>query len=354
MPSPPPPPKAEPVSAVVPGAAAGALDPVTLAKISSSRLVSGFAASDEAFYAADASGALAAFALDGRLLWTAKTANSENGNSRPVYGSGIVAFAGDKELVALDAATGKRRFALPLDAGSSGLFGRRPALLGDKLFIATSGGIEVLDAAKGGKLGAIALPDGVESTPAVAGARVYAVTSGGAFCTIDGEKLSLVGQVKTSALQPVAAAPILLGKAAYFVDRKGLAVRIDLESGSVAWEKRLDSGKNLNSMQDPAVGEVGLYVFAKSTIYALSLETGERLFPPIQGASSPPTVDEGILWFGTQDGRIAAVDAKTGTRRASLATKDRAVGAPERRGDELAFPGESGAAIILRPKLALR
>jgi outer membrane protein assembly factor BamB len=322
-------------------------------KVSTARLVSGLVAAGPTLFAADSRGAVFAFTADGTVVWSAKTENADNENSRPVLGAGLLAFAGDKALCILDASSGKQRYSLPLDASDSGLFGRRPAIAGGKLYLATSTGIKIFAADSGAVVGTIALPDDVEMTPAVVGTTLYAASVGGVFYIMDGERQSLSGQIKTSAAQPYAAAPLIAGGSAYIVDRKGLAVRIDLGSQTVAWSTRVDAGKNLNVLQDFVLGEAGLYVFAKGTIYGLSSKTGERLFDPIGGVSSAPAIEGGSLWFGTQDKKIVAVDPLTGKVRATLAAPARVVGAPVASGDLLAFPTETGEAIFVNPAVVL-
>ena len=323
------------------------------AKVSELGLVSGLVAADRTFFAADAKGEVSAFTADGSVVWSAKTRNSENDNSCPVLGTGLIAFAGDKELSVFDASSGKPLFSRALDSSDSGLFGRRPAIAGNKLYLATSDGIVVLDAQSGSSVGTIALHDDVEMTPAVSGTKLYAASVGGVFYVMDGEGLSVSGRVTTPATQPYAAAPLVSGGYAYFVDRKGLAVCIDLGAQTVAWSRRVDAGKNLNVLQDPVVGDSGLYVFAKSTIYGLSSRTGERLFEPIGGASSPPAIVGGALWFGTQDDRIVAADPLTGKTRATLPVPARVVGAAVESGDLLAFPTESGQVFFVNPATML-
>ncbi|MGO8693816.1 MAG: PQQ-binding-like beta-propeller repeat protein [Rectinemataceae bacterium] len=322
-------------------------------KVSESSLVSGLVAGDGRVFAADSNGTVFAFAANGTTLWSAKTENTENENSRPVVGQGEVAFAGDKELCVLDSSNGKTRFSIPLDGASSGLFGRRPAIGAGKLFLATTNGIKVFDAVSGVEAGIVAVPD-IEMTPLASGATLYAVSADGTFYVIDGDRQATTGQIKTSASQPIATAPIVSGGSAYFVNRKGMAVRIDLATMAVVWEKRVDVAKSLDVFQDPILGETGLYVFAKSTLYALSSKDGSSLFTPIRGVSSPPAIKDGALWFGTQDGHIVAVDPASGTIRATLKVSAKVVGAPVETGDLLVFPTESGEAIFVNTAIALK
>lgn len=349
--TPPPNPAPNPVSAT-PAPKPSALFGIT--KVSNAGLVSGLVAADDRLFGADSKGTVFAFKADGTVLWSTKTENSENDNSSPVADAGVVAFAGDKALSVLDASSGKPRFSVPLDSTDSGLFGRRPAIAGNKLYLATSNGIKVFALDSGASIGTIALPDDVETTPAVAGTTLYAVSVGGVFYIMDGETLAVSGQVKTSAAQPYAAAPLISGGSAYFIDRKGLAVRIDLDSRTVAWSKRVDAGKNLNVLQDFVLGDSGLYVFAKATIYGLSSKDGARLFDPIGGVSSPPAIEGGSLWFGTQDDKIVAIDPLSGKTRGTLPVSARVVGAPVKSGELLAFPTETGSAIFVNPAVLLQ
>jgi outer membrane protein assembly factor BamB len=322
-------------------------------KVSGIGLVSKLVASGDRVFAADASGAVFAFG-GGRVLWSARIGNSENGNSSPVLAPDGVVFAGDKKLAFLEAASGKQRFSLDLDAASSGLFGRRPAVAGDRLYLATGVGIRIVDLASGADAGSIATADGIDTTPLVSGPNLYAVSSNGILYVMDRERRSVSQRIKTPISQPIAVQPVLAGGAAFLVDRKGLVVRVDLQSGAVAWQKRLDPAKALNVFQDPLVLGDGLYLFAKSTIYGLSCATGERLFAPIPEASSPPSAKGGALWFGTQDGRIVAVDPATGKTLWSQKAADKIVGVAGEAEGLLAFPTEAGTALLVDAAAALR
>jgi outer membrane protein assembly factor BamB len=350
--TPPPSTTSTPVSAAPTSLKPSALRGTAL--VSDAGIVSSLIAEDDRLFGADSKGKVFAFKADGTVLWSAKTDNSENANSNPIAGAGVVAFAGDKSLAVLDASSGKLRYSVPLNSTDSGLFGRRPAIAGNKLFLATASGIKVFSLDSGESVGTIALSEDVETTPAVVGSTLYIVSVGGVFSIIDGQTLSVTGQIKTSATQPYAAAPIVSDGSAYFIDRKGLAVRIDLNAQTVAWSKRVDAGKNLNVLQDFALGDSGLYVFAKATIYGLSIKDGKRLFEPIAGVSSPPIIAEGRLWFGTLDDRIVAVDAVTGKTQGTLSVSSRVVGAPAKSGGLLVFPTQTGSAIFVDPAALLQ
>ena len=239
---------------------------------------------------------------DGAVLWSAKTRNSENDNSCPVSGTGLIAFAGDKELSVFDASSGKQRFSRALDSSDSGLFGRRPAIAGNKLYLATSDGIMVLDAQSGSSVGTIALHDDVEMTPAVSGTKLYAASVGGVFYIMDGEGLSVSGQVTTPRPSPTRLRPSSRADRLISSIGKGLAVCIDLDSQTVAWSKRVDAGKNLNVLQDSVFGDSGLVCVRESDdlrplfegpASACSIRSAGFPLPPAIEGGSPLVRDAG-------------------------------------------------------------
>jgi outer membrane protein assembly factor BamB len=327
---------------------------VATVKVSAVPLISGIQAANGDLVVVDAQGNLYAVSSDRKLAWTAKTGNTENDNSRPVADSGSIAFAGDKDLCVLDAGSGKIAYTIPLDATDSGLFGRRPAIADGKLYLGTASGIKVLALTDGADAGSISLSESVDTTPLVAGPMLYLASSGGSFYIVDRGKASVAANVKTSAYQPIATSPTIVDNSAFFVDRKGLVVDVDLDARSIVWQKRLDAAKSLNVFQDPVLYRDGIYVYAKSTIYALSKKTGERLFDPIANVSSPPVVEGGCLWFGTQDGKIVAADANDGRIKWSKSISCKASGVPSEAGKTLAFPTDEGSVVFIDAAAALR
>jgi outer membrane protein assembly factor BamB len=327
---------------------------VATVKVSAVPLISGIQAANGDLVVVDAQGNLYAVSADRKPAWTAKTGNAENENSRPVADSGSIVFAGDKDLCVLDAGSGKIAYTIPLDASDSGLFGRRPVIADGKLYLGTSSGIKVLALTDGADAGSIPLPESIDATPFVTGSMLYLVSSDGSFYIIDRGKASIAASVKTSAYQPIATSPTIIDSSAFFVDRKGLVVNVDLDARSVVWQKRLDAAKSLNVLQDPVLYRDGIYVYAKSTIYALSKKTGERLFEPIANASSPPVIEAGCLWFGTQDGKIVAADANDGRVKWSKSISCKASGVPSEAGKTLAFPTDEGSVVFVDAAAALR
>jgi outer membrane protein assembly factor BamB len=357
-----PPPAAEPAQAVQPAATPvvarqpKAEDAITLVTLTGEDLASGLIAASGGAFAADAKGRISSFDATGKRLWTASTDNGDNTNSRPVAVDGKVYYAGDAKLAALEISTGKKVFSQGLDAANSGLFGRRPLVHGNRLYLSSDSGLDAFDAASGAKLAAISLPDGSDMTPAaIDPGRICLATRGGSFCIVDVASGKLAASIATKSVQPVACSPLVSGKLAFFADRKGLVTCVDLSAEAVKWSQPLEPGKSLGVYQDPELGGKALFFFAKSAIYALSLSDGRQPFAPLRNAAAAPCLAQGKLWYGTSASTVVGADPETGKVVATVNSPSQVTGkACLVRGADgrslLLFPTEGG---ILALDLAL-
>ncbi len=116
-------------------------------------------------------------------------------------------------------------------------------------------------------------------------------------------------------------APLVIGSTAYLGSNDGVLRAIDTQAGTVVWEY-------------PTAGEIrggaatdgdALYVSADDgVLYAVALDGTPRWATPIGGAAtrgswdnygSRPAVADGVVYAGSYDGTVAAVDAATGAVR---------------------------------------
>jgi len=313
--------------------------------VSDASLAAGIVSDGGCFYAADASGSLLCLAADGSIAWKAKTANKQNSNSRPTVSGGALLYAGDATLEALDAKTGAKRFSVALGSADSGFFGRRPLVVGSKVYLSCDSGLEVFGRDDGSRLASIALPDGSDMTPSLYQGRLLIVTRSGLFCAVDPESGEISSKIQTKAMQPVATSVLVAGKCAYFADRKGLVVCVDLESGKTRWESRLEQGKSVGVYNDLIEQGGILYAFAKGSIYALGEADGKPRFEPIRDAATPPCLAGGKLWYGGTDKKIVAADPASGKRLAEFASSDLAPsGQPAQARGTIIFP--AGKSIL--------
>jgi outer membrane protein assembly factor BamB len=313
-------------------------------------LVGGLAAADSRLYASDSHADIAAFDREGKVYWSVDSKNGSNENSSPVAQGGLVLFAGGKDLALYDATSGDARSSFDLGKADSGLFGRRPLLVGGKVLLSSETGLAVFDPAGKEAVSAAALPEASDASLSVYGEDAVVLTRGGILCVVDGASLAVKAQIRTGSTQSIAVRPIIVRDLAYVVDRKGLVSCVDLAAKKLLWEKRLDSGASVEAFSDPLVTEAGLYIVAKSTLYALSPVTGEVLFRPIAGVDSSPVAGDGLLWLGADGKSIIGIDPKTGTRTLAIKVGTPVSAAPIADGDLLAFPLANGRVVFINPK----
>jgi len=270
---------------------------------------------------ADAGGQLTAATVKGKISWSMPTRNSPNENSFPVVIGERVYFTGAAEFLIADAATGSIVSRTPLAGGSAHLFGQRVAGLPPTGIYPEDNGLRLFDLATGAAASTIAVPGGSKTSPSVWEGKIVTVSQTGSVLVFETSAAAPVAEIRTAAFQPVALAVQVVGNRGYFADRKGLVVCVDLSAGTVVWTSRLDPKGSPGVFQDLACTENEVFVFAKNTLYALSADNGQALFPPISGVTCPPLCRGDLLYYGTDDGELRIADAATGKTRGSLELK---------------------------------
>jgi outer membrane protein assembly factor BamB len=303
-----------------------------LVRIADGPLGLGLASASGRIVAVDSRGRLHAFDREGHALWSADSGNSINQSGLPVIQDGGVLFAGDKKLAAFDLQSGAKQASFDLTKSDSALFGRRPIIAAGKYVISSELGLSIYDPAGDGSPRTAALPESSDASPAPYGKDLVIATRSGLLCVIDGGDLSVKCQIKTGASQPIALRPVIRGDTAFLIDRKGLVSCVDIAGQKLKWEKRLESGKSVQAYADPLLSEGGLYVVAKSSLYALSPDSGERLFAPRREVCGLPFISEGVLWIGAAGPSgapsLCGLDPATGAEKRSISLPAKAEGLP--------------------------
>jgi len=143
----------------------------------------------------------------------------------------------------------------------------------------------------------------IVSSPAVADGVVYITSLDGQLYAIDEETGKEKWRFKSR--MPIASSPAVAGGTIYFVSSTGALAAIDLETGKPRWvfatefERKFEA-KNLHG-----------YPSASQTI-----PDAWDLF------TSSPAVVNGSVYFGSGDGNVYAVDAKSGTLQWKFSTRD--------------------------------
>lgn len=318
--------------------------------VGSAPLVGSVQSSGDIVVAADRQGQISAADRQGRALWKVATQNSPNENSSPVVGPDNLYFTGPKEFLIVAIRTGAVVSRTPLDSATTHLFGQRVAVSSSLGVSPTSTSLAVFNPATGATLRQIPIAGGTLMSPTISDGRVLVVSQTGVFLAIDPESGQVLFQVPTGASQPVASSVLVSGSRAYFADRKGLLVCVDMDARKVLWKVPLKGQGTKGVFQDLEKSANGIFAFAGNTIYAFSAADGSELFTPISGASTPPLYRERRLYFGTQGGTLAVADEGTGKIVKSLDLKTVANTRPQADGPRVLVGSTTGQIFIIYPE----
>jgi outer membrane protein assembly factor BamB len=227
-------------------------------------------------------GKLIAVALkDGKTSWTVDAPTS----LAPAAGGAAVFVAGDKEIRALDAASGHENWRIVLD-GSANL---APLFDTGWLFVGTANGhLVALRAADGG--------------------TVWSLDAGA----------------------PLSAPPAPSGNNIYLPLSDGRIVAVDLHTGQEVWTRTLPAPpSDILALDDRLfVGSDDNY------FYCIALKDGNIKWKWRTGSDivAAPVVDESRVYFISLDNVLRALDRRTGSQRWQRALASRSVGGPMRSG----------------------
>jgi len=327
------------------------LEPLPLqftADISDAGLIGNAVSTGDLVFTSDKKGRIFAVSRDGEKRWTVETDNGRNENSYPVVSGNTLFFTGSNEMVKVRADKGTVISRTELSGDSAHLFGRRVVPYEDSILMPTNGSIRIIDQSSGELQKEIPVPGGSRMTPAIWNGKIITVNQQGSLLIIDPESSSVEGEISTAGMQPVALAPVVRENRAVFSGRKGTVVCVDLAERSVNWERDL-SGESVSVFSDPECSPDGVYLFAGSRIFGLSMKDGSDLFAPISGVTSPPLYRNGTIIFGTSEGGLSAADAATGERHIAVNADEVITTRPVPSGRSVAAGTEDGTVLIMSP-----
>jgi len=317
--------------------------------VSESALAGSLTTGPRLIFSSDSEGTVYASNSEGRQIWKVSTDNRSAENSSPVYADGTVYFSGPRELVTIDAADGRVVHRQAFDASSAHLFGRRVVAYGSQRILPGNDELSILD--KNGKeLRSIRLEKpGSLMTPAVWQDNILIADQKGLFYIIDAASGSVESRIVTGGLQPVALSVTVRDNLAYFSGRKGDVVCINLDEAGVKWEKRL-AEQGVQVFSDIVCSSSGAYVFAEGTVYALDLNSGEELFPPIGGITAPPGVIQNTLVVGSIDSRLLIIDPADGKVLKTFSLDSTVSTRPVELNGRIAAGTSDGTVILVDPE----
>jgi outer membrane protein assembly factor BamB len=299
----------------------------------------------------DAAGKVFCVSQDGRVQWTAATANTPNESSVPVVLGDRVYFSGAKEFVIIDAANGTVLVRQALDSASANLFGRRVTAHPRGILFPANQNILVKDAASGDTLQTFKTGGDCMMTPLLHRDRIYIADQLGKVHILHAETGQEEAVISTQALQPVAQAIQVAGSAGFFAGRRGNVVAVDLDKKTVLWQTRLAADNSATVFHDAVVSGSAVFIFSKNMIYALNSSNGAPLYDPIKDASAPPLLFKDMLYIGTMNNQIIMHSPAGNRTEKTLTLNARVSTRPEVYRDEyIAVGTQEGEVIIVNPK----
>lgn len=256
--------------------------------------------------------------------------------------AGRVVFCTRKEIVMLDAASGRR----PRRSGERGCFGNEHLAIGDGVVYVSSekGTVDALETATGHRRWS-ARSD-ADVTPA--GKAVYVVT-GGRVRALDAA--SGAERWSTHVGNGVISAPILAGTALYARDLAGTLHALDARTG----KKRWTFPTGITSYPPPPVTVSGsrLYLAGPGGIVrALDAASGVELWStPVGGDSTSAPIAHAGTVYAEGDKAVHSLDGVTGARRWRVSTGSRTAIGPVVAGG-LVYASGSGNVYALDPAVA--
>jgi outer membrane protein assembly factor BamB len=263
-----------------------------------------FGSGDGNVYAADAQ--------TGLLQWKFTTKDVVHA-SPAVVGNTVYIGSWDSYLYAIDAETGQERWAFK--TGEDAVihnqvgFQSSPAVVDGTVYVGCRDAhVYAVDAATGRKKWDYPTSKSwVIGTPAVRDGVVYAGTSDSSrFMAIDARTGRL--RFNFDAKAYIFSSAALAGDLAYVGDHNGKLYAVDLKSGKLAWEfetpaSRKDPLKILNA--DGGLNQDTLYAPVFNDFEDMYIDFHK--FITIGAIMSSPVVDRGVVYFGSMDGNLYAL-----------------------------------------------
>lgn len=257
---------------------------------------------------------LYAFRTDtGALRWTADIHGSGIPEPSPAVANGVVYAAGGGIVQALNAQTGAAIWSVQNGSNRSS-----PTVVGGVLYIGSSDrNVYALDAATGTVLWTAGpLDTEVVSTPAVAGGKVYVGSVSGPLYALDADTGEVLWQ-----------APVLAGTFSSPAVADGIVYigsdnlyAFDAGTGATLWTGYTGAPV----LSSPAVADGIVYAGSRDrALYAFDARKGGD---PLWGAKfggeidSSPAVANGVVYVGSEDYNVYALDAVTGAQLWSAQT----------------------------------
>jgi outer membrane protein assembly factor BamB len=271
-------------------------------------------------------------ASTGSKLWSYPTGNGIN--SSPNVVNGVVYIgSNDNNVYALDSSTGDKLWNYTTDGGVAS----SPAVENGVVYVGSNdGNVYALDAVTGVKIWNYTTSNQpfyegeqtnrVTSSPAVSDGVVYVGSVGGNIYALNastGDKIwnyftnptfyyggGYFGGVQAS--PAVANGVVFIGAVGGNVP--AIVYALDASAGNQLWNYSV-SGINTRILSSAAVSNGVVYLGISNVVYAINASTGSQIwdFPTQNQINSSPTVFNGTVYIGSQDGNFYAIGKQSTT-----------------------------------------
>lgn len=252
------------------------------------------------------------YALDaasGRVKW--KFATQGVVHSSPAVVDGTVYFGSwDTYLYAVDAATGREQWKFktgddPVNFNQTGIQSSPAVVDGVVYFGCRDSHVYAVDAATGKEKWKYRIT-WVNASPAVHDGAVYFGTSIPAFF-VGLDAATGRERFKFDAHVPVFSSPAIAGDLAYFGSFNGSLYAVDLKDGTLAWEFKTPAAREnaLGILKPDGSWEIGKVFTAK--FFEDMYRASNKLFS-LGAIVSSPTVADGVVYVGSADGHLYALE----------------------------------------------
>jgi len=252
--------------------------------------------------------------------------------------SDSVAYFGTRDgyLVALDLAIHRPKWSFDLGGYP---VRSSPAVANGTVFLANGFGVFAIDTETGQQLWKLPIDYAGESSPVVVDGVVYVASKKNRLYAIDAKTGEQRWFFKTSGL--LFGSPSVEGETVVIGTDDGDLFGLDRAHGYSIWNVKLASG----IYSTPAIDTGRIFVTTRDkTTVALDLGTGHEIWTYPVGGSASPAVADGVVYIGSDDGGVYAIDAAKGGDPIWLFASGSAnVRAPVVAGDQLFFT--AGATI---------
>ncbi|HEX6881643.1 MAG TPA: PQQ-binding-like beta-propeller repeat protein [Terriglobales bacterium] len=250
-------------------------------------------------------------ASDGQLKWKYQTGDVVHAS--PAVANGVV-FVGswDSYFYALDAATGALKWKFktgedPKIHNQVGIQSSAAIVDGTVYFGCRDSNLYAVDAATGEKKWAYSNKGSwVIGSPAVQNGRVYFATSDSAlFHALDAKTGAPLYSLTFT--WPMFSSPAIAGNMLYMGTHEGKLQAIDLSTQKPAWNFQTDASKEFGPQYTNAQGRPKYEAAFRDFFYDDVIVGVDRLLS-VGAILSSPVVGDGVIYFGSADGNLYAIE----------------------------------------------